>query len=71
MHTFSTYHEWRAAITGPCGLTLSANYCESRIKALNDPAEPSTKAFTEAYGDPYRELVISWFEQAARNATAS
>lgn len=70
MHIFATYQEWRAAITGPCGLTLTKDYCETRIKALNDPAEPSTKSFTEAYGDDYRQLVISWFEQAAHQATA-
>ena len=34
MNVFTTYHEWRAAITGPCGLTLDRSYCELRIAAL-------------------------------------
>jgi hypothetical protein len=68
MHTFSSFHEWRAAITGPCGLTLTRDYCEGRVRALNNPAESSTKAFTDTYGEPYRQLVVSWFEEAARNA---
>jgi hypothetical protein len=67
MHTFNTYQEWRAAITGPCGLTLSKDYCEGRILALNNPTEASTKSFTDTYGDAYRQLVVSWFEQAAQN----
>lgn len=68
MHTFTTYQQWHAAITGPCGLTLTKDYCESRIRALDNLAEPATKSFTETYGVPYRDLVISWFEQAARSA---
>lgn len=70
MHTFTSFHEWRAAITGPCGLTLTKDYCEGRIRALCDPAEPTTKAFADTYGEAYRQLVISWFGQAAQNANA-
>lgn len=68
MHTFTTFQEWRSAITGPCGLTLTKDYCKSRVRALNNLAEPATKSFTEAYGATYRDLVISWFEQAAQMA---
>jgi hypothetical protein len=28
---FRSYTEWHAAITGPCGLTLTRDYCEKRI----------------------------------------
>ena len=70
MHTFTSFHEWRAAITGPCGLTLTRDYCEERVRALRDPAEPPTKAFIDTYGEAYRQLVVSWFQQAAENANS-
>jgi hypothetical protein len=68
MNLFNSFEQWRAAITGPCGITLTQDYCEGRVRALNNPAEPSTKAFVEAYGETYRTLVVSWFDQAARHA---
>ena len=51
MNLFNSFEQWRAAITGPCGITLTQDYCEGRVRALNNPAEPSTKAFVEAYGE--------------------
>lgn len=68
MNLFNSFEQWRAAITGPCGINLTQDYCEDRVRALNNPAEPSTKAFVEAYGETYRALVVSWFDQAARHA---
>ena len=38
--------------------------------APNTKAEPTTKAFADTYGEAYRQLVISWFGQAAQNANA-
>ncbi len=46
MYTFDSYQQWHAAITDTCGLTLSKDYCEGRIRALNNPTEVSTKSFT-------------------------
>ena len=70
MHTFTNYHEWRSAITGPCGLTLSRAYCRERIAALSDPSAPGTAAFTETYGAAYLGQVISWFRQAESEVAA-
>lgn len=64
MKFFNTYQEWRAAITGPCGLTLDRDYCEQRIAALQDEKAPGTRPFLEAYGSDYRDQVITWFQQA-------
>lgn len=68
MNTFVTYHEWRVAITGPCGLTLDRAYCEQRIDALQDPKAHGTQPFIEAYGTEYRDQVIEWFRQALHEA---
>jgi len=68
MHVFTNYYEWRSAITGPCGLTLSRAYCNARDAALSDPSVPSTRSFTETYGENYLRQVISWFRQAESEA---
>ena len=69
MHLFDNYHDWRSAITGPCGLTLSRSYCRERITALSDSKIPSTKAFLEAYGKNYSDQVSLWFKQAEKEAS--
>ena len=68
MKTFSTYHEWRAAITGPCGLTLDRNYCEQRIAALHDLKFDGTQPFVSAYSTKYRDQIVEWFRQALNEA---
>lgn len=68
MNLFTTYHEWRAAITGPCGLTLDRSYCEQRIAALIDAKAPGTQPFIDTYGTDYRDQVIEWFRQALHEA---
>ena len=69
MKTFPNYYDWRSAITGPCGLTLTADYCRNRIAALADSKNTSTKSFTETYGETYLAQVISWFKQAESEAS--
>ena len=61
---FQSYTQWHAAITGPCGITLTRDYCEKRIAALQDEKAPGTKPFLETYGPAYRDQVIQWFQQA-------
>ena len=68
MPVFSDFNEWRQAITVRCGLTLSRDYCAERIAALRDDAVTSTQNFIATYGESYRDLVISWFEQARMEA---
>ncbi len=65
---FQSYHEWHAAITGPCGITLDHDYCEQRIAALHDKKAPGTMAFLDAYGSEYRDQVVAWFRQALSQA---
>jgi hypothetical protein len=69
MHTFTEFSEWRRAITVRCGLTLSRDYCAERIAALRDDTIPTTRNFIKDYGEDYRVLVISWFEQAHHEAS--
>jgi hypothetical protein len=56
---FQTYTQWHTAITGPCGITLTREYCEQRIAALQDEKAPGTRPFLDAYGPGYRDQVIA------------
>lgn len=65
---FESYAEWHDAITGRCGLSLTPDYCQERIRALGDSRDASTKAFLDLYGEAYRDRVVSWFEKALAGA---
>jgi hypothetical protein len=60
----STYEEWRACITVKCGLTLSSAYCAERLRALRDPADPTTRRFRELYGEARLSQTVAWFQRA-------
>ncbi|MEM7272246.1 MAG: hypothetical protein AAF547_04115 [Actinomycetota bacterium] len=59
-----TYDQWRHCITVDCGIELTADFVDTRLRALRDPADPQTAQFIEIYGEPYLGQVIDWFEQA-------
>ena len=65
---FSTYMEWRHALTEKCNISLSSEYARSRILALQDLGNSATREFTSKYGDEYRQQVIQWFEQAEKES---
>ena len=61
---FHSYSEWREAITQRCRIDLTPDYVRSRIAALQDPSEPTTREFIATYGESYLRQVVQWFEQA-------
>ena len=64
MNLCKSYQEWRHAIVDLGGCKLDKNFCEERIKELQDDRDASTKAFIKAYGASYRDQIIIWFQQA-------
>ena len=68
MNKLENYREWREFITKDCGLSLSKDYCEARITALEDQGEQSTQSFVKTYGEEYKDNVIKWFQQALKEA---
>ena len=68
MPLFSNYDDWRRTITGVCRLELTRAYCRERLLALADDDEPTTRDFVKAYGNDYRNRVLSWFRQAEEEA---
>jgi len=63
---FKSYGEWREALTERCNIKLTPDYARSRISALRDTGDRSTREFTAKYGEAYLQQVIQWFEQAER-----
>lgn len=61
---FETYEEWHEAITQRCGIVLTKDYCQERLRALGDLQDPATKAFHAFYGEAYLNQVVSWFRRA-------
>jgi len=66
---FTSFEEWRQAITERCKIQLTQEYTRSRITALQNASDKSTQEFTEKYGETYLQQVIEWFEMAEKQAT--
>ena len=64
---FKSFSEWRHALTERCKINLTPEYARTRISALQDPSDKSTKEFKAKYGEAYLQQVIKWFEQASRD----
>lgn len=67
-HYFTTYDEWRHALTVHCGIPLTRAYAEERVAALKDPNDRITGEFTKFYGETYLRQIVTWFERAARES---
>lgn len=63
---FKNYMEWRQSLTERCKIDLTPEYARSRITALKDLSNRSTREFKSKYGDAYLQQVIQWFEQAEK-----
>lgn len=60
-----TYDQWRHCIEHHCGIPLTAEFAQKRIKELENPKSEHTKRFIESYGPQHHERVLSWFRQVA------
>ena len=64
---FSSYSDWKHCIEIKCGIWLTADYVEERLRIWNDETHIETKRFIELYGDAYRRQIVSFFEQAKKH----
>lgn len=65
---FKSYEQWHHAITTHCNIELTPDYARSRVSALKDSSNKSTKEFTSKYGEAYLNQVIEWFERAEQSS---
>lgn len=61
-----TYEDWKHCITALCRIPLTPVYVRERLATLRDPDDHATQKFIATWGEPHRERVIGWFEQAER-----
>lgn len=63
---FSSFMDWRRALTQQCNINLTSEYARERILALQDQSNPATREFSAKYGDAYLQQVIQWFQRAEK-----
>lgn len=66
-----TYDQWKHCIEVACRLELRVDYIQSRLRALDDPADHHTQQFVRRWGQPHLAKVRLWFEQAAAEVRAA
>lgn len=54
-----TYIDWKHCITVLCGITLTKNYIEERISALNDPHNYHTQQFIKTWGTTHLQKTLA------------
>lgn len=64
MRPLRTYDDWKHCITDICKVPLTADYVAARLKELRDTQNFDTKKFVGSWGEPHRQRVVEWFEQA-------
>ena len=58
------YEAWHHCIRVDCGVDLTADYIQERIKSLQNEKDFRTQQFVTLYGNQYRQTVLSWFQRA-------
>ena len=67
----SSYKEWKDCITVSCGIPLTLDFVQTRIKALDNGADHHTKRFVEQWGAQHLEQTKGWFRQAEQELQSS
>ena len=49
-----TFEGWKHCITVACGIPLTKQYAEERVRVLSDDTLPETKRFVEKYGNEWK-----------------
>ncbi|MGV6876212.1 hypothetical protein ACUSIJ_26490 [Pseudochelatococcus sp. B33] len=64
MRSLTTYDDWKYCITETCRIPLTAEFIASRLRELRNGSDHNTQKFIRIWGEPHRQRVITWFEQA-------
>ncbi len=67
----TTYAEWKRCIEVDCGIELTTDFCERRIRALADPTDAHTASFRRTWGDDHLARVANWFQLALETDAAA
>ncbi|RKT45454.1 hypothetical protein [Thiocapsa rosea] len=58
------YASWRFCIEVRCGIALTPEYVEERIRVLADPGQEETQRFARTYGRAHLDQILGWFRRA-------
>ncbi len=58
------YTDWRVCIERSCGIPLTKNFIESRLKNMVDLNQEETQRFIQRYGQDHYQTVLQWFRTA-------
>lgn len=64
MRPLTTYDDWKHCITEICRVPLTGEFVASRLRELRNGSDYNTQKFIRIWGEPHRQRVIDWFEQA-------
>lgn len=62
------FEQWRHCITVECGIPLTSHFVQQRLSVWRNEELEETVRFRKVFGDAHWRAVISWFEQAERQA---
>ena len=65
-----TYGEWEYCITVKCGIALTQDYINERLRALLTTNDHATAKFVEMWGSEHHQKTVNWFKQAANEFKA-
>ncbi|WP_444935763.1 hypothetical protein ACJJIW_16535 [Microbulbifer sp. JMSA004] len=60
------YNAWLHCITIECGIELTPEFADQRIRALQDNSNYHTRNFILLYGTEHHQKVLSWFKQVRK-----
>jgi len=63
------FDDWKHCITEICKVPLTPDFVAKRLKELRDTKNFDTQKFVASWGEPHRQQVIAWFEQAETELT--
>lgn len=66
----SNYDDWKHCISVKCGIPMTPDFIEGRIRALRDPEDYHTQKFRDFWGQAHLDQVLGWFESAKKELAA-
>jgi len=58
-----TFEQWRHCIEHHCGIPLTTEFAEKRVRELENPGNEHTQRFIQSYGARHHVRVLNWFRQ--------
>ncbi len=64
----TSFEEWKECITLKCGIPLTRDYLQARVRLLQSTALQDTRRFRELYGEAHYSRVLEWFKRALNDS---